>query len=123
MKYIRDYQLNESFSLHGNSNGYPLLFLHGGPGYRCDESNLSYFDLEKFNVIFFNQRGSSSHAMPAMIENNTTWDLIDDIEKLRISLNIKRWHVYGQSWGTTLGLIIVIEYITIIFSIRQNYWQ
>lgn len=55
-----------------------------------------------------------------MIENNTTWDLIDDIEKLRISLNIKRWHVYGQSWGTTLGLIIVIEYITIIFSINKD---
>lgn len=109
MNYIRSYALNESFSLHGNPDGIPLLFLHGGPGYRCDESNLSYFDLNKFNVIFFNQRGSSSHAMPAMIKNNTTWDLIDDIENLRKSLNIDKWYIYGQSWGTTLGLVYAIK--------------
>ena len=97
-------------SIHGNVDGIPLLFLHGGPGYRCDKESLMFFDLKKYKVIFLNQRGSSSSFPAGDISKNTTWDLVNDLEVLRKFLNIKQWEIYGHSWGATLGMVYSIQY-------------
>ncbi len=111
MKFINDYsKFFESYKIHGNESDRTLIFLHGGPGYRSDESYLEYFDLSKFNVILLNQKGGSGSLEPGSIENNTTQDLVEDIESLRIELGVDLIDIYGQSWGTTLGLAYAIKY-------------
>ncbi len=88
----------------GNPNGIPMVFLHGGPGGGINEDYRRYFDPEKFRVILFDQRGCGRSEPFAEIEENTTWDLVNDIEKIRTYLNIEKWAVFGGSWGSTLAL-------------------
>lgn len=88
----------------GNPSGKPILFLHGGPGSGTDPSNRSFFDPEAYRIILFDQRGSGKSTPHACLEENTTWDLVADIEKLRSHLHIDRWVVFGGSWGSTLAL-------------------
>lgn len=92
------------FEEHGNPNGIPVIMLHGGPGAGCNSKEIDYFNLEKWRVILLDQRGSGRSKPFAELRENTTQDLVNDIEKLRIHLNIPRWVVYGGSWGTTLGI-------------------
>lgn len=94
----------------GNPNGKPLVFLHGGPGCGCSEISRRYFEPEFYRIILFDQRGSGRSTPHACLENNTTMDLVEDIEKLRKLLNIEKWVVYGGSWGTTLALFYSINY-------------
>ncbi|KAB1208302.1 Proline iminopeptidase [Morella rubra] len=88
----------------GNPNGHPFLFLHGGPGGGTTPSNRRFFDPEFYRIILFDQRGSGKSTPHACLVENTTWDLIDDIEKLREHLEIPEWQVFGGSWGSTLAL-------------------
>ncbi|XP_010248469.1 PREDICTED: proline iminopeptidase [Nelumbo nucifera] len=88
----------------GNPNGHPVLFLHGGPGGGTSPSNRRFFDPEFYRIILFDQRGAGRSTPHACLEENTTWDLIDDIEKLREHLGIPEWQVFGGSWGSTLAL-------------------
>ncbi|KAH1072488.1 hypothetical protein J1N35_024816 [Gossypium stocksii] len=88
----------------GNPDGYPVVFLHGGPGGGTSPSNRRFFDPEFYRIILFDQRGAGKSTPHACLENNTTWDLIDDIEKLREHLKIPEWQVFGGSWGSTLAL-------------------
>lgn len=88
----------------GNPNGKPALFLHGGPGGGLTEDYHRYFDPSAYRVVLFDQRGSGKSTPHASIEENTTWDLVADIEKLRKHLGIDRWQVFGGSWGSTLAL-------------------
>ncbi|KLO17410.1 peptidase S33, proline iminopeptidase 1 [Schizopora paradoxa] len=92
------------FEISGNTNGTPVVFLHGGPGGGCDEKDRSFFNPEKYRIILFDQRGSGKSTPIACLEENTTWDLVKDIEKLREHLGIDKWHVFGGSWGSTLSL-------------------
>src|SRR5262245_40866165 len=88
----------------GNPQGKPVVFLHGGPGggtvpeYRC------FFDPAAYRIVLFDQRGSGRSTPYACLEENTTWDLVADIERLREHLGIDRWVVFGGSWGSTLAL-------------------
>ncbi|XP_017971953.1 PREDICTED: proline iminopeptidase isoform X2 [Theobroma cacao] len=88
----------------GNPNGHPVVFLHGGPGGGTSPSNRTFFDPEFYRIILFDQRGAGKSTPHACLEENTTWDLIDDIEKLREHLEISEWQVFGGSWGSTLAL-------------------
>jgi len=88
----------------GNPNGKPVVFLHGGPGGGISPDYRRYFDPQVYRVVLFDQRGSGRSTPHASLEENTTWDLVADIERLREHLGINRWQVFGGSWGSTLAL-------------------
>jgi len=88
----------------GNPNGTPVIFLHGGPGSCTNEGQRSFFHPEKYRIILMDQRGCGKSKPHAHLEHNTTWDLVSDIEKLRLFLNVDSWIVFGGSWGSTLAL-------------------
>jgi proline iminopeptidase len=88
----------------GNPQGKPALFVHGGPGAGCDDRARSFFDPDAYRIVLFDQRGCGRSRPHASLVDNTTWHLVDDIEKLRRHLRIDRWLVFGGSWGSTLAL-------------------
>ena len=88
----------------GNPAGRPLVFLHGGPGGGCEPAQRRYFDPRKWRIILFDQRGCGRSRPHAELRENTTWDLVADIEQLRVHLGIEQWLVFGGSWGSTLAL-------------------
>ncbi len=88
----------------GNPDGVPALFLHGGPGAGCEPYHRRFFDPDRYRVVLFDQRGAGRSTPHADLSNNTTWDLVADIEKIRETLGIGRWVVFGGSWGSTLAL-------------------
>jgi proline iminopeptidase len=88
----------------GNPYGQPAVMLHGGPGSGCSDEMRQFFDPEHYRIILFDQRGSKRSTPHASLEDNTTWHLVEDIEKLREHLNIEKWLVFGGSWGSTLSL-------------------
>ena len=94
----------------GNPNGVPVIFLHGGPGCGTAPSCRQYFDPEFYRIILFDQRGSGKSTPRACLENNDTWHIIEDIEKIREKLNIDKWLVFGGSWGSTLSLCYAIKH-------------
>ncbi len=88
----------------GNRHGKPAVFLHGGPGGGCTPAMRRFWNPDIYRIILFDQRGSGKSKPHANLENNTTWDLVNDIETLRAALQIDRWQVFGGSWGSTLAL-------------------
>ncbi len=93
----------------GNPAGKPVVFLHGGPGGGCTPGYRRFFDPARYRIVLFDQRNcgrSRPHAAEpaADLTANTTWHLVDDIEKLRIDRGIDRWQVFGGSWGSALAL-------------------
>lgn len=89
----------------GNPNGIPVVILHGGPGGGCSPAMRRYFDPNHYRVILFDQRGCGRSRPHARVDDNTTWHLVRDIERIREVLGIDRWIVFGGSWGATLTLI------------------
>ena len=92
------------FEESGNPKGKPVVFLHGGPGSGTDGKQRRFFDPAVYRIVLFDQRGCGKSVPFASLENNTTWHLVADIEKLRVHLGIERWQVFGGSWGSTLAL-------------------
>lgn len=92
------------FEESGNPEGKPIVLLHGGPGGGCPPFYRQYFDPAKWRLVMFDQRGCGQSKPHAELQENTTWDLVNDIEKLREYLNIQQWVVFGGSWGSTLSL-------------------
>ena len=88
----------------GNPQGKPVVLLHGGPGAGCSPKMRRFHDPAKYRIVLFDQRGSGRSTPHADLVDNTTWDLVADIEKLRETLGIERWQVFGGSWGSTLAL-------------------
>lgn len=88
----------------GNPHGKPVVVLHGGPGAGCNGNMRRFFNPDIYRVVLFDQRGCGRSTPHASLHNNTTWDLVRDIEVLRAALEIKRWQVFGGSWGSTLAL-------------------
>jgi proline iminopeptidase len=88
----------------GNPKGQPLVFLHGGPGAGTTPRHRRYFDPRTWRAVLFHQRGCGRSTPHAELRENTTWDLVADIERLREHLGIDRWVVFGGSWGSTLAL-------------------
>ncbi|NNU79224.1 prolyl aminopeptidase [Halovulum dunhuangense] len=89
----------------GIRNGQPVVVLHGGPGGGCSPGMRRFFDPSHYRAVLFDQRGCGRSSPNASVENNTTWDLVADIERIRTALGIDKWVVFGGSWGATLALI------------------
>jgi proline iminopeptidase len=94
----------------GNPAGSPALFLHGGPGVGILPDYRRFFDPEYYRVVLLDQRGAGRSTPTAELEENTTWHLVEDLEKLRIHLGIDKWLVMGGSWGSTLALCYAIAH-------------
>ena len=89
----------------GNPGGLPVLFVHGGPGAGCEEHHRRFFDPNIYRIVLFDQRGSGRSTPHASLENNSTPHLVADMESIREHLGIKRWVLFGGSWGSTLSLV------------------
>lgn len=94
----------------GSPEGKPVLFLHGGPGGGIAPLYRQFFDPARWRIILFDQRGCGKSEPPAELAENTTWDLVADIEKIREHLGIEQWVVFGGSWGSTLALAYAQTY-------------
>ncbi|QTR50663.1 prolyl aminopeptidase [Candidatus Thiothrix anitrata] len=94
----------------GNPNGVPIVFLHGGPGSGCETWHRQFFDPTRYRIILFDQRGCGRSTPHASLENNTTWDLVSDMELIRESLGLDEWAIFGGSWGSTLALAYAQQY-------------
>jgi proline iminopeptidase len=93
------------WELSGNPDGKPVVFLHGGPGGGSSPEHRRQFNPEKYKILVFDQRGCGRSTPYASLEANTTWHLVDDIEKLRTQIaKVEKWQVFGGSWGSTLSL-------------------
>lgn len=88
----------------GNPNGKPVVFLHGGPGGGTNAKCRRFFDPAVYRIVLFDQRGCGKSTPHAELTDNTTWDLVADIEHVREHLGVGRWQVFGGSWGSTLAL-------------------
>ena len=103
--YLRVSEVHELyFEECGNPDGKAVVFLHGGPGAGSNAAARRFFDPQRYRIVVFDQRGSGRSRPHAGLEENTTWDVVADIEKLRAELAIGRWQVFGGSWGSTLAL-------------------
>ena len=92
----------------GNPDGKPVIFLHGGPGGGIEPIYRQYFNPDKWRIIIFDQRGCGQSTPHAELKENTTWDLVEDIEKIRKKLGVDTWAIFGGSWGSTLSLVYSI---------------
>ncbi|MCK7593823.1 prolyl aminopeptidase [Pseudomarimonas salicorniae] len=101
-------QVSERHSLYyeqcGNPRGKPVVMVHGGPGGGCSAGMRRFHDPARYRIILFDQRGAGRSTPHADLVDNTTWDLVADMERLRQHLGIERWQVFGGSWGSTLAL-------------------
>jgi proline iminopeptidase len=92
------------FEESGNPEGKPVVFVHGGPGGGTEPRQRRFFDPAAYRIVLFDQRGCGKSTPHAELRDNTTWDLVSDMERLREHLGIRRWQVFGGSWGSTLAL-------------------
>lgn len=100
--------VSDRHSLHyeqcGNPKGKPVVILHGGPGGGCNANMRRFHDPERYRIVLFDQRGAGRSTPHADLVDNTTWDLVSDIEQLRQHVGVDQWQVFGGSWGSTLAL-------------------
>lgn len=92
------------WELCGNPDGVPAVFLHGGPGGGCGPAHRRVFDPKRYKALLFDQRGCGRSTPHASLDENTTWRLVADIERLREMAGVETWLVFGGSWGSTLAL-------------------
>ena len=88
----------------GNPQGRPVVFVHGGPGGGVEPWHRQFFHPQKYRAVLFDQRGCGKSTPHAELRENTTWDLVADMEKIREKLGIGQWLAFGGSWGSTLAL-------------------
>ncbi|MBY8975023.1 prolyl aminopeptidase [Rhodobacteraceae bacterium NNCM2] len=91
--------------LSGRSDGEPVVVLHGGPGAGTSPFLRRFFDPSRYMAVLFDQRGAGRSRPRGSLADNTTWDLVEDIERLRLHLGVEKWQVFGGSWGSTLALL------------------
>lgn len=102
------------FEQSGNPDGEPVVFLHGGPGSGCNPGQRRFFDPAHYRIILLDQRGCGRSQPQGEIRENTTQDLVADLEKLRHHLGIERWLVFGGSWGSTLALSYALAHPQVV---------
>ena len=98
------------YEVCGNPKGSPVVFLHGGPGSGCSPTQRRFFDPTYYHIILIDQRGCGRSKPQGSVEQNTTDDLVSDIDAIRIALNIEKWLVFGGSWGSTLALAYALKH-------------
>jgi len=117
---IKNYKLKVSnlhtvaFSTYGNKKGKPVIFVHGGPGGATSSASARFFNPKKYYIVLVDQRGCGKSRPLNETRENTTQDLIQDFEKIRNKLGIKKWMVFGGSWGSTLSLAYAIEHPEVV---------
>jgi proline iminopeptidase len=94
----------------GREDGIPVVFLHGGPGSSCKPYHRQFFDPARYRIVLFDQRGAGQSLPHGETRDNTLWTLLSDMERIRESLNIERWVLFGGSWGATLALAYAQQY-------------
>lgn len=94
----------------GTRDGIPVLVLHSGPGSGCEYDSRCFFNPEKYRIILFDQRGCGRSTPHGELKNNTTQDLVEDLEKIRVFLEVDKWVLFGGGWGSTLGLVYAETY-------------
>jgi proline iminopeptidase len=94
----------------GNPEDKPAVFVHGGPGGGTAPAYRRFWDPRSYRIVLFDQRGCGRSTPHASLEANTTWHLVEDMERLRAHLGIERWQVFGGSWGSTLSLLYAQEH-------------
>ena len=94
----------------GNPEGTPIVFLHGGPGGGTDPKYRRFFDPAHYRIVLFDQRGCGKSKPTAELEENSTWELVHDIELIRKHLGFRSWIVFGGSWGSTLALAYAVKH-------------
>jgi len=92
------------WELCGNPDGRPAVFLHGGPGAGWTPDHRRLFDPARYRILLFDQRGRGRSRPHAGLDNNTTWHLVADMERLRAMLGVSQWLAFGGSWGSALAL-------------------
>lgn len=103
--YLRVSDVHEIYyEESGNPRGKPAVFVHGGPGGGTDAKMRGFFDPKKYRIILFDQRGCGNSRPHASLVDNTTWHLVEDMDRLREELGVEKWLVFGGSWGSTLAL-------------------
>lgn len=104
------------YKVHGSLSNKPVVVLHGGPGGGIQPYQLKQFNLKKWCVIMFDQRGCGQSLPRGLdsLKHNTTWDLVSDIEKLRKHLGFDKWTVFGGSWGSTLALAYAEKHPSVV---------
>jgi len=98
------------YELSGNRNGKPVFGLHGGPGGHSSPYMRRFFDPEKHLIVLQDQRGAGKSKPYGELEENDTWALVDDIERLRRQLGLDKVVLFGGSWGATLALAHAEKY-------------
>ncbi len=98
------------FEESGNPDGIPVVVVHGGPGGGSNPMMRRLHDPDRYRIILFDQRGCGRSTPHAELRENTTWDLVADIERLRTHLGIAQWQLFGGSWGSTLSLVYAIAH-------------
>lgn len=99
-----------TFFTYGNPQGIPILSFHGGPGSKSRPEHAERFDLSKYYVILFDQRGCGKSSPSGNTENNTTQNTLYDAERIRESLSIDTWFITGSSFGSTCSLLYAIKH-------------
>ncbi len=94
----------------GNPEGQPVIVFHGGPGGGCSPAMRRYFDPAHFRIVLFDQRGCGRSRPHASVTANTTWHLVEDVERIRALFGIDRFIAFGGSWGATLALIYAMTH-------------
>lgn len=94
----------------GTRGAKPAVFLHGGPGAGISPAHRRLFDPQSYDLLLFDQRGCGRSLPHASLDDNTTWHLVADIEKLRVRFGIEHWLVFGGSWGSTLALAYALRH-------------
>ncbi len=114
MKNFKLLKTNEkhsiAFKIVGDRKGIPIVFIHGGPGSECPDKAEIFFEKNTWFCIFFDQRGCGSSTPRGYIKKNTTQHIIHDMEKIRKDLGIKKWVLFGGSWGSTIALKYATEF-------------
>ena len=114
-------QVDSTHTLHieecGNPNGFPVVFVHGGPGGGYAAIHRRFFDPLAYRIILFDQRGCGQSRPHACLTNNTTAHLIEDMDKIRRHLKIDKWLLFGGSWGSTLSLLYAQTYPERVFGL------
>lgn len=121
--YVKAYPHQVYWEVCGNPNGYPIVFVHGGPGAGCSPRSRRFFDPNKWKIILFDQRGCGRSQPLGCLQDNTTQDLISDIRLLLQTLKIKKAAFFGGSWGSTLILNYAIGHLqTVSAMILRGIW-
>ena len=98
------------FEESGNPDGFPVLFVHGGPGSQSRPAHRRFFDPDFYRIVLFDQRGCGQSKPQALLADNTTAHLVADMDLLRRHLNVDRWILFGGSWGSTLSVAYALTY-------------